>query len=167
MNYARLQSATIQTIIIISKIESDLRYPLLPELAVVVWLSFQEQTMEEEAPTNSKADQAVSRKLTQAEKTLKQKGKDQKQSDFIEKCSIADVLVDATNPKSLKGSSDTTALQSIKGACPNLLGANALRQFMIKKNSRTIGGSRKARCAARSSKERKMKIWSKSCMLKT
>jgi hypothetical protein len=118
---SNLQPSSIQTIII-SKIESDLRYPLLPQLAVVVWLSFQEQTMEEETPTNSKADQAVSRKLSQAEKSRKQKEKDQKQSDFIEKCSIADVLVDAINPKSLKGSSDNTALQSIKGACPNLLG---------------------------------------------
>jgi hypothetical protein len=37
----------------------------------------------------------------------------------------------AANPKALKGSKDTTALQSIKGACPNLLGADALHQFMI------------------------------------
>jgi hypothetical protein len=109
MNYTCLQSATIQTIIT-SKIESDLHYPLLPELAVAVWLNFQEQTMEEEAPTNRKADQVVSRKLSQAEKARKQKEKDQQQSDIIEKCSIADVLVDTTNPKSLKCSSNTTAL---------------------------------------------------------
>jgi hypothetical protein len=57
--------------------------------------------------------------------------KERKQKEFIKKCTIANVTVDVANPKLLKGSKDTTPLQSINGACPNLLGANALRQFMI------------------------------------
>jgi hypothetical protein len=80
--------------------------------------------MDADAPTITKAEMAAARKQVLLEKERKQK-------EFIEKCTIADVLVDAENPKSLKGSTDTTPLQSIKGACPNLLSANALRQFMI------------------------------------
>jgi hypothetical protein len=80
--------------------------------------------MDADAPTITKAEMAAARKQVLLEKERKQK-------EFIEKCTIADVLVDAENPKSLKGSTDTTPLQSIKGACPNLLSANALRQFVI------------------------------------
>jgi hypothetical protein len=78
--------------------------------------------MDADAPTITKAEMAAARKQVLLEKERKQK-------EFIEKCTIADVLVDAENPKSLKGSTDTTPLQSIKGACPNLLSAN--KRFKI------------------------------------
>jgi hypothetical protein len=62
----------------------------------------------------------------------KARDREQKQCEFLQKCTLADVLLGAENPKSLKGSTDTTtALQSIKGVCSNLLGCNSLRNFMI------------------------------------
>jgi hypothetical protein len=86
--------------------------------------------MEVQAPTNNKADQAVARKAASLERTKKLREKERQQAEFITNCTLADVLVDARNPKSLKGSTDTTVIQSIKGVCPNLLEHNVLRQFM-------------------------------------
>jgi hypothetical protein len=58
-----------------------------------------------DAPTaDSKAAQVTARKLSLTEK-------ERKQREFIDNCTIADVLVDAANPKT-----DTTILQSIKYA---------------------------------------------------
>jgi hypothetical protein len=57
--------------------------------------------------------------------------KKNKQRDFIDKCTLGDVFVDATKPKVLKGSKETMSLQSINGVCPNMLGAYTLRLFMI------------------------------------
>ncbi len=87
--------------------------------------------MEVQAPTNNKADQVVARKAASLERTKKLREKERQQAEFIANCTLANVLVDAENPKSLKGSTDTTVIQSIKGVCPNLLGHNVLRQFMI------------------------------------
>jgi hypothetical protein len=49
------------------------------------------------------------------------------------------------NPKALKGSKDNTALQSIKGACPNVLGANTLCQFMINNKLQNYRGKSKGK----------------------
>jgi hypothetical protein len=87
--------------------------------------------MEDQVPPNNKADQAVAKKALQLERAEKQREREQKQWEFLEKCTLSDVVVDAESPNFLKGSSNTTALQSIKGVCQNLLGCNSLRHFMI------------------------------------
>jgi hypothetical protein len=87
--------------------------------------------MEDQVSPNNKADQAVAKKALQTERAQKARKRERKQSEFLKKCTLADVLLDAENPKSLKGSTDTTALQIIKRVCPNLLGCNSLRHFMI------------------------------------
>ena len=68
-----------------------------------------------------------------ADKSRKAKEKEQKQIDFIDKCTIDDVLVDESTPQQLKGrrTGVTAPLQSIKGASPNLLGCTTVRHFMI------------------------------------
>jgi hypothetical protein len=87
--------------------------------------------MEVQAPTSNKEDQAVARKAALLERTKKLREKEWQQAEFIANCTLANVLVDAEYPKSLKCSTDTTVIQSIKGVRPNLLGHNVLRQFMI------------------------------------
>jgi hypothetical protein len=72
-------------------------------------------------PTTTKADVAAARKRLLLEK-------ERTQQALIDACTIGDVVIDATNQKTLK---ETNALIIIKGACPNQLGANALRQFII------------------------------------
>jgi hypothetical protein len=91
-------------------------------------------------PAMRKADQAAARKRLCLEK-------EHKQRVFIDACTIGDVVDDAENPKKVKGYKDTKALQSIKAACRNLLGANALRHFMINNKLQTIVESPKGKCA--------------------
>jgi hypothetical protein len=74
--------------------------------------------MEDQVPPNNKVDQAVARKTLQTERAQKARERERKHCEFLKKCTLADVLLDAENPKSLKGSTNTTALQSIKGVCP-------------------------------------------------
>jgi hypothetical protein len=87
--------------------------------------------MEDQLPPNNKADQAVAKKALQIERAQKARERERKQCEFLKKCTLSDVLLDAENPKLLNGSTNTTAPQSIKGVCPNLLGRNSLRHFMI------------------------------------
>jgi hypothetical protein len=84
-----------------------------------------------QVPPNNKADQAVAKKALQAERAQKSREKGRKQCELLKKCTLADVLLGAENPKSLKGPTNTTALQSIQGVCPNLLRCNSLHHFMI------------------------------------
>jgi hypothetical protein len=81
--------------------------------------------MEDQVPPNKKAGQAVAKKALQTERAQKARERERKQcEEFLKKWTLADVLLDAEDPKSLKGSTDTTALQSIRGVCPSLLGCN-------------------------------------------
>ncbi len=98
--------------------------------------------MDEDAPTITK--EAARKKQV----NLERNEREQKQQDFIAKCTLDDIVVDAANLKPLRGSKETTSLQSINGACPNLLGAyDALHQFMISNKLRSYLESPKARCA--------------------
>jgi hypothetical protein len=67
----------------------------------------------------------------QREPINQERERERKQCEFLKKCTLADVLLDAEYPKAFKGSTGTAALQSIKGVCPNLLGCNFLHHFMI------------------------------------
>jgi hypothetical protein len=94
--------------------------------------------MDDDATTITK--EAARKKLVNLEKV----DRERKQREFIAKCTIGDVVVDAATLKALRGSKETTSLQSINGACPNVLGVYALRQFMI---SNKLGNYRgKSKC---------------------
>jgi hypothetical protein len=97
-------------------------------------------TIEVDAPTNLETDAA--RKLSpKDEKARKSKEKERKQHEFTANCALADVLVDEANAASLKCSSKTAHLQSIKGVSPNLLVHNALWHFMTMNRSGTTTGT--------------------------
>jgi hypothetical protein len=87
--------------------------------------------MEDQVPPNNKSDQAAAKKALQTERAQKSRERERKQCEFLRKCTLANVLLHTENPISLKGSTNTTALQSIKGVCPNLLGCNSLCRFVI------------------------------------
>jgi hypothetical protein len=55
-------------------------------------------------------DQAVAKKALQTERAQKAREIEREQCKFLKNCTLADVLLDAENPKSLKGSTDTMAL---------------------------------------------------------
>jgi hypothetical protein len=94
--------------------------------------------MDEDAPTITK--EAARKKQVNLERIERER----KQREFIVKCTLDDVVVDTANLKPLRGSKETTSLQSFNGACPNILGAYALCQFMI---SNKLVENPKARCA--------------------
>jgi hypothetical protein len=107
--------------------------------------------MDEDAPTITK--EAARKKLVNLQR-------ERKQLEFIAKCAIGDVVVDAANPKPLRGSKESMSLQSINGACPNTLGAYGLHQFMIShKLGNYCGKSKGEMC--------NMIVWIKLCMVKT
>jgi hypothetical protein len=93
--------------------------------------------------------------------------RERKQREFIAKCTLNDVVVDAANLKPLRGSKETTSLQTISGACPNVLGAYALRQFMISNKLGNYRGKSKGKVCDMIVERKKMKIWIKLCMVKT
>ena len=107
--------------------------------------------------------EAARKKLVNLEKLERER----KQREFIAKCTISDVVVDAANPKALRGSKDTTSLQSINGACPNVLEVYALRQFMISNKLGNYRGKSKGKVCDMIVERKKMKIWIKLCMVKT
>jgi hypothetical protein len=64
--------------------------------------------MEDQVPPKNKADQAVAKKALRTERAQKSRdSREWKQCEFLKKCTLADVLLDAENPKSLKGSTKT------------------------------------------------------------
>jgi hypothetical protein len=83
--------------------------------------------------TSDKIPSASDPPLGDKAATRKQAVEDKKKKQllFIAQCTLHDVLVDLTAPKLFKGSTKTTALQSIKGACVNQLGFPVIRQFCI------------------------------------
>ena len=77
-------------------------------------------------------------------KTRLQKERNTLQLDFINACTIEDVVLNAAAPTRLKGSGErTTPITGIKGVCPNLLSHNTLRQFMIINNIQNYRGKNK------------------------
>jgi hypothetical protein len=90
--------------------------------------------MNGDAPTQegSVSDKAAVVAAKLAARKTAAKEKEREQTAFILECTFDDVIVDENNPKALKGpGSNFTALQTIKGACINLLSSNMLRQFCI------------------------------------
>jgi hypothetical protein len=66
--------------------------------------------------------------LSGSKQALKEREK--KQIAFIAECTLDNVVVDEKGPKALTSSSSKSrALQTIKGACINKLGASILDQF--------------------------------------
>ena len=96
------------------------------------------------APTSTFID-GTTKQGKQDDRIRRAKDKELKQFEFIESCTIADVVIDASTPLQLKGygSNVTTSLQSIKGVCPNLLGHNTARHFMIKNKMQNYRGKSK------------------------
>ena len=77
-------------------------------------------------------------------KARKQRERNVKQFDFINACTIADVVLKkAAAPTRLKGSGENTPITSIRGVCPNMSGFITLRQFMIKNNIQNYRGKNK------------------------